>query len=117
MKIYVTHSTNYDFQKEFYEPLINSELYKIHEIILPHKDNTFTNTKEIIKDSDLIISEVSYPSTGQGIELGWAENYHKKIICIYKTGSKYSSSLKVVTDVFIEYKDSEDMINKINDNI
>ncbi|MBP9758266.1 hypothetical protein KBD45_01115 [Candidatus Dojkabacteria bacterium] len=113
MKIYVTHSTGYDFKTELYEPIMASEIYKLHQITLPHLTKEFINSKEVIFESDLILAEVSFPSTGQGIELGWAENLGKKVICFYKSGSKYSSALNVVSSVFLEYNSNEEMVNKL----
>lgn len=117
MKIYVTHSTGYDYKNELYEPVMTSQLYKQHEIILPHLTSEFINSKEVIAKSDLILAEVSFPSTGQGIELGWANHLGKKIICFYKSGAKYSSSLKVVSDLFFEYNSNDEMINKLTDSV
>lgn len=118
MKIYVAHSTGFNFQDELYKPLRNSELNKIHEITLPHEnsDKQF-NSKEYLKSCDLVLAEVSYPSTGQGIELGWANLYKVPIICIYKNGSKYSGALTAVSEKFIEYNDTEDLITKLTKEI
>jgi len=63
---------------------------------------------------DIIIAEVSYASTGQGIELGWAYIFNVPIICVYKEGCQYSRSLNKLTDKFIVYKNSNDLINKLN---
>jgi len=63
----------------------------------------------------LLIAEVSLPATGQGIELGWADYAKTSILCIYKKGIQISSSLKFITDNFIEYENEENMISQIND--
>ena len=39
--------------------------------------------------------------------------YKKRIICIYKSGSEISNSLKYVSDEFIEYSDGNDMVEKL----
>jgi hypothetical protein len=114
MKIFITHSSNYNFKEELYLPLRNSELNKKHEIFLPQEKGYEEITKDIIKNSDLIIAEVSYPSTGQGIELGWADIYNIPIVCIYKKERGLSSkSLNKITKDFILYNDSGDMIDKL----
>lgn len=113
MKIYVTHSSDFDFKKELYEPLRSSVLNTEHEIILPHETDEFINSKEVINEVDLVLAEVSYPSTGQGIELGWAENAGTKVVCMFRKDHKYSGSLKVVSDIFIGYEDEKDLIEKI----
>jgi nucleoside 2-deoxyribosyltransferase len=115
MNIYITHSTSFDFHTELYKPLKNSIIAKNNNIFFPHdEENKNINSQQIIKNSDLIIAEVSYPSTGQGIELGWANSLNKNILCIYKKNQKFSSSLKFITDNFIEYENTEDLINKLS---
>ena len=114
MKIYVCHSSALDYRKELYEPIRTSDLNKQHKFILPHETSEQTfNSKEIIPQCDLIISEISYPSTSMGIELGWANKDNKKIIFIYKKGTKVSKSLKTVSLDFIEYTDVIDLIEKL----
>lgn len=113
MKIFIAHSSNSDFKNELYKPLRESVLNNEHEILLPQEKGKEIITKDIIKNLDVFIAEVSYPSTGQGIELGWADIFNIPIICIFKEGSKTSKSLRHVTDNFISYKDSEDMVDKL----
>ncbi len=116
MNIYISHSRSFDFQKELYGPLKNSELAKSHEFIFPHdeRDEPF-NTKELLysKGCDLVIAEVSYPSTGQGIELGWADVYEIPIVCVYKEGVQISQSLGVVSKKLLMYTSAENMIEDI----
>lgn len=114
MKIYISHSTSFDYKNEIYIPIRNSDLNNLHNIILPHEKSEIPQiTKDIIKSQDIIIAEVSYPSTGQGIELGWANIYERPIICFYKKGCKYSSSLKIISENIIEYTDVNDLLLKI----
>lgn len=115
MKIYIAHSKLIDYVKELYNPLINSPLYKEHEIILPHlESDKSNNTRDFYKTIDLVIAECSSPATGLGIELGWLYDDNKKIYCIHKEGTKPSSSIKAVTSNIYEYKDEKDMIDIIN---
>ncbi|MEK7202650.1 MAG: hypothetical protein AAB669_03950 [Patescibacteria group bacterium] len=115
MKIYVSHPTKYDFKKELYKPLRSSVLNEYHEITLPHETaDGPTSTKDIISVQDLIIAEVSYPSTGQGIELGWADSAGVRILCIYRSDTILSSSLKLITNNFIEYKNSDSLIEQLS---
>lgn len=114
IKIYFCHSKKLDFKNKFYSPIRNSSLNKKHEIIFPHETDKFINSKEIIKGCDLVIAEVSFQSTAMGIEMGWANMMGKKIICVYKQGSKISQSLKTVSEDFIEYNDIDDLIDKLN---
>jgi len=114
MKIYIGHSSNFDYKSELYNPIKESVLYSKHQFILPHDNSSeATNSKELIKTIDLVVAEVSYPSTGLGIELGWANYLNCPIICVYKKDSTISSSLKVLTNRFIEYSSAEELIKKL----
>ena len=113
MKILVTHSSEFEFKKKLYEPLRESRLNIENEILLPQENGKEQLTKDSIKNCDVIIAEVSLPSTGQGIELGWANIFNTPIICIQEKGSKKSSSLAFITKTFIEYENSDDMLKKI----
>ena len=114
MTIYVSHSTNYDYEAELYQPLQQSSLN--NDIYYPHSsENKGKNSKDIISDSDLVLAEVSYASTGQGIELGWAEDKSIPIVCFYRSGSKVSGALDAVCSDFIEYGSVQEMISKLED--
>lgn len=114
MKIYISHSTNFNFKKDLYEPLKNGNFNK--DFIFPHEKNSKQNPLKKLfssKKFGLIIAEISLPSTGQGIELGWANIYKIPIICFYKKGFNYSKSLKEISKKIIQYNDSEDLLEKI----
>ena len=113
MKIYFGHSKGFDFKNELYKPIRESELNNKYQILFPHETDEFFNSKERIKNSDLMIAEVTYPATGLGIELGWAEMIGTPVLCVLRKGNKLSGSLKVVTKDFIEYSDPEDLIKKL----
>lgn len=113
MRLYLTHSSGYDYKTELYEPL-KQTLGKEYDIFLPHEEHDEgVKSKDIIPECDIILAEVSQPSTGQGIELGWADTSNKPIICFYRSGSKVSGALRFITDKRIEYKSSSDMIEKL----
>ncbi len=114
MKIIVTHSSGFDFKKELYEPIRSSLLNSKHDFYLPHENPEEKVTKEMIQGADLVFAEVSYPSTGQGIELGWANIFETPIVCFHKSGTKPSSALNYVTSTFIEYSDTEDLVAKLS---
>ncbi|MBT4723261.1 hypothetical protein HN958_00815 [Candidatus Falkowbacteria bacterium] len=116
MKIYVGHSKQLDNEEQLYQPIRDSLLNDEHQFILPHEiHKEFEKVKsiDIIKNCDLMIAEVSFSATGLGIELGWANAFNCPIIFIYKKGSKLAGSLKLLSDDFIEYDSSKDMIEKI----
>lgn len=115
MKIYISHSSGYDYINKIYNPIINSDISKTNTFFFPHENkDKVSNTKDIISSYDLVIAEVSLPSTGQGIELGWASYANTAILCIYEKGAQISSSLKLITNQFTEYEDTKDMIDKIS---
>ena len=60
-----------------------------------------------------MIAEVSRPSIGVGIELGWADSAKIPIICMYNEGTKPSVSLKAISTIFVQYLGAKDMIEKI----
>lgn len=112
MKIYIWHSQEFNFQEELYTPMRDSKLNLEYEILLPHEipwESDFV-TKNIIENCDVMIAEVSFPSTGLGIELGWANSFERPIIGIYNKWAKVSSSLKMVCNALIEYTDKNNLI-------
>ncbi len=114
MKIYVSHSTNFDYKKDLYKPLTN--LIPKSDLILPHeKSHRPTFTKDIIahKKCNFILAEVSYPSTGQGIELGWASLVDIPIVCIHKEKAIMSTSLQLITARFMPYHRIEDLKDEL----
>jgi hypothetical protein len=117
MLIYVSHSTSFNFRDELYKPLRESELAGSHQFIFPHdsSDNQFP-TKKLFLDKvcDLVLAEVSFPSTGQGIELGWADNAGIRIVCVYKETVKFSVSLKAVSKELVAYKNTDELIQKLS---
>ena len=109
MKIYFAHSSDINYSEIY--GVLESKLGK-HEWILPHK-NKVVNSKQVISTCDLFIAEVSFPSTGMGIEIGWANATGIPIVFVYRKGSKISSSLKLMSDKFIEYDNLTDLIKKL----
>ncbi len=114
MKVIVTHASSFNFEKELYEPLRKAVEGTTYELIFPHiwhEQNT--STKEFLKDADLVIGEVSYPSTGQGIELGWADMLAVPLLFLRKHGAKSSSALKYLKGEYIDYQDQADLLQKL----
>ena len=114
MNIYISHSSGYDYENELYKPLKESEFSRVHHFFLPHEpENTDVDAIDELKQTDLLVAEVSLPSTGQGIELGQASVAGVPIICFHKAGTKTSSSLRFVTDKVITYNDTQDLLTKL----
>ncbi len=51
-----------------------------------------------LKESDLIIADVTIPSLGVGVEIGLAQTLNKKIICLYNVNADASLSAMVAGD-------------------
>ncbi|MFA5947248.1 MAG: hypothetical protein WC813_04490 [Patescibacteria group bacterium] len=118
MVIYIAHSVSFDYQQDLYEPLKKSALAKEHTFVFPHDGaEEFDSKRLLLGDCDLVIAEVSYPATGVGIELGWADVFEVPIICISKSGTKVAGSLRAVSKTFIEYSTSEELVSKIAENL
>lgn len=115
MKIYVSHSREFDYVNELYAKIKESDINKHYQFIFPHENGKVINSKEEIKNCDLILAEVSFPSTGQGIELGWGDLQNIPIICICKENYKASGSLGFITTQLRFYSDLNDMIIKISE--
>lgn len=114
MKIYVCHATSFDYKRELYEPLKRSVLGQDHELILPHETELFKNSQLDIESSDLVLAEVSYPSTGMGIELGWANAAGVKLLLICRNTATPSRSLDVLGAEMIYYDHAADLVQNIN---
>lgn len=113
MNIYFPHSKQLEYE-DYYAAIRNSSLLSKHTCFLPYeKNNIPENSKPLIEKADIVIAEVSYPGTGLGIELGWAECMNKKIVCVYMDGYSPARSLNIVSQDFISYKDFADLIKKL----
>ena len=118
MKIYIGHSTDFNYEEDLYNPLKSNKLSEEHELVFPHESEEFFNSREFLREEcDLVIAEVSKASTGLGIELGWASLFEIPVICIFKSGSDPSGSLKAVTDQFLEYSSRKEMLAKLEDKL
>lgn len=100
MEIYLGHSTNFDFGNQLYELIKDTHFAEQHNIVLPHEDSDeLFDSYTFFKDNcDLFIAEVSRPSTGLGIELGWADELDVPIMCIHRQSTNPTGALVAVTD-------------------
>ncbi|MDO8620493.1 MAG: hypothetical protein Q7R64_04055 [bacterium] len=114
MKIIITHASSFDYEKEFYEPLKKAVEGTGHELVFPHVwHEQNKSTKEFLKDAGAVIGEVSYPSTGQGIEFGWADTMNIPILFVRKEGAKSSSGLRYLKGEYLDYADLDDLVRKL----
>ena len=116
MTVFVSHSTEYDYQKELYDPIRKSDLSQNYTILMPFEtQNMPYEVKPFFKSGkcDVLIAECSHPSIGIGMEIGWANMAGIKIVCIYKKSTLASAALKMVSDYFLEYEDQKDLISQM----
>lgn len=113
MKIYLAHSTHFPFQEKLYQPIKNSILAREHEFYFPHEHEVTEVTRELIKDCDLVIADVSVPSHGVGIEMGWADTAQVPIMSMAEEGSSVSAAVAVVAKQHFSYQSSEDMLEQL----
>lgn len=80
-------------------------------IVFPHeKQEDVQLTKENIEKAELVLVEVSIPSTGSGIELGWASAAGKPIVAFHQGGSEHSPALQFVTKTTHVYITEDDIV-------
>lgn len=117
MRIYVSHSQDFDYQDELYKPLLSSAVATAHQLILPFVNGAgqSADTKTVLQAVNLVVAEVTHSNTGQGIELGWADMLGKPIICFYRSGYPPSSSISMLTQRVYPYKDPLDLVRQLED--
>jgi hypothetical protein len=115
MNVYIAHSTNFNFMDELYRPLSESTLSEQYNFTFPHENTgkPYSSRAYFADTCDVVIAEVSYPSTGMGIEIGWADSSSVPIVCMYKKGSVISTSLTAVTKQFAEYTSEADLVEQL----
>jgi nucleoside 2-deoxyribosyltransferase len=118
MNIYVSHLRRGNYEEELYKPLLASQLAQKHTLIFPHRSSQKPfNTREMLeqKKCDIVLAEISYPATGQGIELGWASQLEIPIYCMYKKGMDVSGSALMIAAKKIEYVDTNTLICQLEE--
>lgn len=113
MRVFVAHASNFDFREKLYKPLRESELNTQHEFFLPQETDEDYVDLEFIRSCDALIVDVSIPSSGAGIEMGWANASGVPILGVYEKGSHPSASAAYPTKQYVEYSDSKDLIEKV----
>ncbi len=116
MKVYFAASIRGGRQNvDDYEKIINFLLQK-HTVLTEHiSDTTLTSSGEdlkehsiynrdisYIKESDVIVAEVTVPSLGVGYEIAFAEALGKPVICLFnkaKNNNKLSAMISGNTNI------------------
>lgn len=114
-KIYIGHSRDprLNYLVELYQPLIAS--LSEDSIIVPHVSGAESeiNSEVILPSCNLMIAEVSYPSTGLGMELAWASAANIPVLCIHKASCGPSSSIVNAFSNILSYENAIDMVNQV----
>lgn len=55
----------------------------------------YNQALERIKESEILVAEVSQPSLGVGYEIAYAESINKKILCLYREGAVHDISCMI----------------------
>lgn len=114
MKVYVAHSQQLPYQDELYQPIRTSVLNAEYEFVLPHETSQAPyNSLDQAKTFKALIAEVSFPSTGLGIELGWFNALGLPILCLQRAGSQVSPSVQLVATQYVVYDDTNSMLMAI----
>lgn len=116
MKIYLSHSSSFDYQQELYLPLQTGLFLEKYKLIYPHQESAAPYpTQALFKSSECaaVLAEVSHPSTGQGIELAWAQALCIPIFCFHREGSSPSGALNALDLKSTSYQQIEGIIEKI----
>lgn len=104
-KIYFSHSRDPQFDYiSMYDSL--SKNFPNVNWIFPHQktEEPYDVISEFQSGNiNLILAEVSFPSTGQGIELGIAFENKILIHCIYLKGQKFTSALDIISKTINSY--------------
>ena len=109
-KIYLAHSSKFDFKNELYKPIKDSNLGEKYDFIyLLDNPDFLPNTKNLIKSYSLVIAEISYPSTGAGIEIGWTDAFNIPIIFIHNELYNPPQYLKTMSPHILKYNNSNEI--------
>lgn len=80
----------------------------------------YTRDMDWIRESDMIVAEVSTPSLGVGYELGQAEAMKKPILCLYRPSEGKRLSAMVSGNAYMkvfEYTNLQDIVEIFKNNI
>lgn len=115
-KVYVSHSSNFDFTSELYQPLKLSNLVNKFDFILPHDGQPYqSGAKDLIKTCAKVVAEISFPSTGSGIEIGWADAFEIPLIILHNNNVTPSRYYYDLAENVLSYGSVEEMITKLAD--
>lgn len=80
-------------------------------------DRIFERDISWIRDADVVIAEVSVPSTGVGYEIGFAEGINKPVLCLYREQENKKLSAMIAGNpgvTLVRYTTFEDAVRYID---
>jgi hypothetical protein len=131
MKVYFACSIRGGGDTSLYQSIVDaiklaggdviSEVF-VHDAInyggspLPPKE-IYARDTEMIKESDVMIAEVTNPSLGVGYELAYAENLKRPILCLFKKDSSKKLSAMVEGNDYniVTYIEPDGIINSVRE--
>ena len=119
LKVYIMHSDKTDYINEIYRPLLKMGLMKEYYLILPLSDRyKGTYIKDLCKDSDIIICDLTKSNFFLNIELNTAKKLNKKIYYFINCNDKNIKKYKNLE--LNKYTDKEEfclLIKKLLDSL
>lgn len=110
LKVYIMHSEKRDYINEIYRPLLKLKLMTKYYLILPLTDKYKNNyIKDLYKDSDLIICDLTNNNLFLKIEIKIVKKVNKPI---YYFINELDKNTKKYKDIIV-YKDKDDFANKV----
>lgn len=112
MRLYLAYPRTFALATELENFLKNSNFGV--EIIFPHeKHKQMMTPKDLLRDSDMMVAEVSDPALGVGIEMGFASAFDVPVYCFFRKGVVPSPSLPLVADEVMMYANKEELFHRL----
>ena len=112
LKIYIMHSEKIDYKSILYKPLLESNIGRDNILILPmSKRFESTYIKDLLKDSDIVICDLTKFNFLANIELKTAMKLNKKICYFINKNDKKLNKFKSLNPII--YENKEDFSNKV----
>lgn len=84
----------------------------------PTRGEVFRIDREVVENARLIIAEVTHPSLGTGMEIGWAIQLGTPVICLAKSDAKLSNMIIGAAQhgflALLRYGDEEDALGQLS---
>jgi nucleoside 2-deoxyribosyltransferase len=93
---------------------VRQSLSPRHEVHFPPEfEGKRVSSKKAVEGCDVLLADVSLPSTGVGIELGYAEFLGKQVILLKESDKPLQASVAMLSKPCIDYFDFQDLSEKL----